>query len=518
MANGAPAKPADWAVLVYISADDILANFAIDSLRQLKLASGEKIVVAAQVDKSGLRDPHRYRFPLKPGEDKQSSLGNNLVPIPMIEGNIDPATVPIEDLRNDLKILQRGVAEPINLTKFVNWASYDGDGKLIAERFCFIAWGHGTELLLDEDRLRTSHNEAYRDTKRRRYLTPANLKKGLEGTELFKKRKFDIIGLDACSMSMLELASELQSCADFMVASQEDVPDVSFPYLRILEKLKTEAGEQPMEKKEASRRIAELYHDAYSDYISAPGSGVRAMTLSSLNLGQVKTVTTPLTSLADGLVVVSDLKTSMSDELRKEMFKAILDARRDSRSFVFGLFVDLFDFCNRLPGKLEAMTPELVEAMTPELKAACSKLKDACSKILEAITESDDGFVIKNAKGAGDKGKDCHGVSIYFPYRDDDDTDAFQVLQALGPDDRLVKGENRPAKGENRPAKGANRPAKERAARIEELETDFDQLDEFKLTHWMQFIKEGWSRILIKEEPEDLDLRYSGRQAAKNVA
>jgi hypothetical protein len=138
-------------------------------------------------------------------------------------------------------------------------------------------------------------------------------------------------------------------------------------------------------------------------------------------------------------------------------------------------------------------------------------LSAACSKICEEITEKDDGFVIKNAKSAGEKGKDCHGLSIYFPYRDDDDTDAFQVLQALGPDDR-------PVKGGNRPAKGGNRPAKERTARIEELETDFDQLTEFKDTNWMQFIKQGWSRILTKEEPENLDLRYSGQQAAKNLA
>ncbi len=479
---------AHWAVLVYISADDILTNFAVETLKQLKIASGGLIVAAAQVDKNGLRPAHRFRFPLKENEEKDSSLENNLVPIPLIEPNIEPATVPIEDLRNDPEILKRGIAEPINLTKFVNWASYDGDGKLIAERFCVVAWGHGVELLLDEDRLRTSDGKEVRVN--RRYLTPANLRKGLEGTRLLKNgKKIDIIGLDACSMSMLELASELQSCADFMVASQEDVPDVSFPYLKILKGLEAAADGKKMEAKEVSKAIADLYHRAYSDYISAPGSGVRAMTLSSLNLNQVKTVTGPLKTLAVGLLAVTEPKTNMPDKLREEMFKAILDARRDSRSFVFGLFVDLFNFCEQLNEKLGSMAPDL---------------SAACSKICEEITEKDDGFVIKNAKSAGEKGKDCHGLSIYFPYRDDDDTDAFQVLQALGPDDR--------------PVKGGNRPAKERTARIEELETDFDQLTEFKDTNWMQFIKQGWSRILTKEEPENLDLRYSGQQAAKNLA
>ena len=490
------AKPADWAVLVYISADDILTNFAVETLKQLKLASGGQIVAAAQVDKNGDRPAHRFRFPLKPDEIKDSSLDNNRVPIDLIDPNIDPVTDTKKDFRNDPEILKRGIAEPINLAKFVDWASIDPDtGELIAKRFCVVAWGHGVELLLDEDRLRTSGDKVARVN--RRYLTPVNLRKGLEGTRLLKSgKKFDIVGLDACSMSMVELASELPSCADFMVASQEDVPDVSFPYLKILDGLKREAHGKQMEGKEVSKTIAELYLSAYRDYIPAPGSGVRAMTLSSLNLSQVKRVTDPLRSLADGLLAVTDPKTNMSDKLRKEMFKAILDARRDSRSFVFGLFVDLFNFCEQLNEKLGSMAPDL---------------SLACSKIREEITEKDDGFVIKNAEGAGKGGKDCHGLSIYFPYRDDDDTDAFQVLQALGPDDR-------PVKGGNRPAKGGNRPAKERTARIEELETDFDQLTEFKDTNWMQFIKQGWSRVLTAEEPENLDLRYSGQQVAKNLA
>jgi hypothetical protein len=508
---------AHWAVLVYISADEILTNFAVETLKQLKLASGDQIVAAAQVDKNGDRPAHRFRFPLKPDEIKDSSLDNNRVPIDFIDPNIDPLKDTKRIFRNDPEILKRGIAEPINLTKFVDWASIDPEtGELIAERFCVVAWGHGVELLLDEDRLRTSGDKVARVN--RRYLTPVNLRKGLEGTNLVKAgKKFDIIGLDACSMSMLELSSELPSCVDFMVASQEDVPDVSFPYFNILEGLKNVSGGKKMDGKEVSKTIGELYLSAYRDYIAAPGSGVRAMTLSSLNLSQVKRVTDPLRSLADGLLTVTDPKANISVKQRKELFKAILDARRDSRSFVFGLFVDLFNFCEQLSEKLGAMAPDL---------------SLACSKIREEITEKDDGFVIKNAKSAGKGGKDCHGLSIYFPYRNDDETDAFQVLQALGPDDRPVKGGNRPAKGVDRTAngmdrpanggnrlvKGGNRPAKERTARIDELEMDFDQLTEFRDTNWMQFIKQGWSRILIAEEPENLDLRYSGQQVAKNLA
>ncbi len=49
-----------------------------------------------------------------------------------------------------------------------------------------------------------------------------------------KSKKLDIVAFDACNMSMIELASELQAYADFMIASQEEVPDASFPYEDLL--------------------------------------------------------------------------------------------------------------------------------------------------------------------------------------------------------------------------------------------------------------------------------------------
>ena len=164
------------------------------------------------------------------------------MPIDLIDPKIDPQKDPIKDLRNDPRI-SGGIAEPINLTKFVDWASIDPDtGELIAERFCFVAWGHGVELLLDEDRLRTSGGKVAR-SQPKEYLTTVNLRERPGRNQVAEERQESrIIGLDACSMSMVELASELPSCADFMVASQEDVPDVSFPYLKILEGLVTKAG------------------------------------------------------------------------------------------------------------------------------------------------------------------------------------------------------------------------------------------------------------------------------------
>ena len=152
------------------------------------------------------------------------------------------------------------MADPKTLTDFVNGATKElvhPKTKTLYKpkdrKYCLILWGHGTELLLDQDP----------GIKGERYLTPAKLKSALEGTDFNKNNKLDIIAFDACSMSMIEVASALQGCARFMIASQDEVPDVSFPYGRILKELRGH-GKDP---KEVCRSIPKIYLQSFRDYI-----------------------------------------------------------------------------------------------------------------------------------------------------------------------------------------------------------------------------------------------------------
>ena|SRR5205823_6784962 len=193
MTNGYP----EWLVMVYISADGLLANFAVESLKQLKRAAGNGVVVVAQVDKDGDIPARKYVF------DKSGSLADSKAQI--------------------LDLPTGGTPDPKNLTEFINHAvgTYGQD-----KRRALFLWGHGPELLFDEDPAPKAGGSARKPI--RKYLTPSELKTALKDTNLVNaEHKLDIIGLDACSMSMVEVASELGDCAEFMVASQEDVPDTS---------------------------------------------------------------------------------------------------------------------------------------------------------------------------------------------------------------------------------------------------------------------------------------------------
>jgi cysteine peptidase C11 family protein len=468
-------QSASWTIMVYISADNVLANFAIESLKQLRDAAGDGISVIAEFDDNQHDDARLYFFD---GDPKKRALP------------IESSRIPEREIAHLKTIRGVDMTRPESLTEFVDYAS----GRSKTERYALVLWGHGIELLLDESRRFGTTNGSVG-----RYLTTANLRKALQETKIVKgeleashpkviwgdaqaepkkRNTLDVVGLDACSLSMVEVASELQGSVDFMIASQEDVPDASFPYARILADLKAHGVRNDV--REVCRLIPGLYQQAFRDYIATPDTGVKGITLASLNLAQIGTITEPVTQLAAAL-----LRASNDKSLRRE----ILAARKEAKSFVFGLLVDLSDFCQCLEAKLASKG---IEA-----DGLCS----ACEQIQKAIkARSDDACVLENKV---DESR-CNGISIYFPYRGEDETDDVEELFAKG-------GSRQPLKG------GSRQPLKERTARIRELEADFADLHAFRGTGWNEFIKRGWSFILANEIPFELDLHYSAEQVSQNL-
>ena len=319
-------KPVNWTIMVYISADDVLANFAIDSLNQFRNAAtapGDKVVALFDPN-DGSDKAFRYSFEIKNENADQSVAGKKKLERETIE------EAPLISFGKQIRA--RNMSDPKTLTEFVKSATgtVSLSHKHKDRNYCLILWGHGTELLLDRDP----------GTKGKRYLTPANLKRALEGTGFNETNKLDIIAFDACSMSMIEVASALQGCVRFMIASQDEVPDVSFPYGRILNELRGH-GKDP---EEVCRLIPKIYLQSFRDYLVSSRSGVHEIMLSSLNLENLKTITGPVSHLADLLL------RSVED---KDLANAIVQSRHAAHDFVLGVFVDLYDFCEKLPATLD---------------------------------------------------------------------------------------------------------------------------------------------------------------------
>src|SRR5678816_249876 len=97
---------------------------------------------------------------------------------------------------------------------------------------------------------------------------------------------------------------------------------------------------------------------------------------------------------------------SIGDE---NLSNAIVEARKSSRDFVLGLFVDLSDFCENLSKRLEKMVFQDKD-YSEDLKDVCVKIRNAI-KIPDATEIPDTAVTIANE--TRENVKDCHGVSIY---------------------------------------------------------------------------------------------------------
>jgi len=485
-----------WTIMVYISGDSVLDNFAIESLKQLRRAAGGGVTVEVLFDPNFGGNPTRLRF----------------------DGNQDPNASLFEEVKGKRTSFKKdgigefpgpiNVANPENLKEFINSVTGAPDSVAGSNRnYGLILWGHGTELLLDTEQ--PSRNKAGAGTDRN-YLTPASIRDALAETKLLAKRsamagnkaigdsstKLDFIALDACSMSMVEVAFELQDYADFMIASQDDVPDQSFPYEAILSRLKAQ-GRQKDGAREACRMIPADYKDSFQDYFPAPGPAETSITLSSLNLQSVENVTVPLDRLAAALRGLA-FEGNASQEARR----AIISARSASRSFVLGLFVDLYDFCQNLEGK----------NLSEDVNSICKQIQDALT-----VDSRKDVLVLNNQ--TNEEGKvQCHGLSIYLPYLTAEESLNIEKSLTIGGTSivtQLTKGASTTILHKNGSTTNLH---KSRAARIAETEQDLASLKRFNdKTGWTNFIKGTWSFILAMEEPLELDLHYSAQQCVLNL-
>lgn len=495
-------KHAEWLIMVYLAADDVLANFAMTSVKQLSRVQNPKVITVALLGVDELEIHNLYAF-----EGKVS---------PKSEGKVPP---------NSLGLYQKpwkngGFTDPATLTAFLDEVHKDYEAK----NYCLVLWGHGPELLYEGPRGKRKAPD---------YFTPAELRKAITKSKLHSEKKegrekaLDIIAMDACSMSMFEYAYELKDVATYMIASQEEVSDQSFPYERMLQPPPAPAH-FPSNPLALCESAAEVYIDNYQGCFYQIQTGLRPATISILNLEKAEFIATRLGALVDLLVAAP-----------KTEEEAILAAREQSQGFVGGLFVDLYDFCEKLEHEL--LGRGLSEG---NLKKACDVLKTALDGVENeehketglAPKKNNNRFIQEKyrielspderaaehvkEKKLGFKPESCHGLSIYFPYLTHDEQDYIDNFQ-------YIKGVGGPAGAGGtgkRSVEIANLAATSisYASRWQVIENteEYYHNENFEFaqnTNWDYFIRYKWSRILTEHCPKEFHLRYSAEQCARNL-
>lgn len=373
-----------WTVLVYLAGDNNLDPSGIGDLLEMKrVGSTPQVGVVAEFDRASGKGARRY-FLRKGGTlaaDAVATLG------------------------------RVNTGDPKRLLDFIRW----GVETCPAERYALVLWNHGqgwddTDVYADERhrrlrRLATGRvrHALFRPPVRRLlrgairkyearailldddakdFLDNVELKAVLAGATALIGAKLDLLGMDACLMSMAEVGYQIRGGARFTVGSEQTEPGDGWPYDRILALL---AKHPEMDAGDLAAAIVKAY---LASYAAADG-----VTQSACDLAR-----------ADGLAgAVAGLARALTAALREAAPRQrILAARARVQSYEVPDNVDLVDLC----GLLAAGMPGSAVAK------ACAAVAGVVGKGGAAARGA--GYVVANgSKGAALR--DSHGVATYFP-------------------------------------------------------------------------------------------------------
>lgn len=311
--------------------------------------------------------------------------------------------------------------DPKNLTDFIIWA----EQTYPAEKYALILWNHGTgwkeddiyaryrekiEKARSQGEVRAGHrgerllkqalfiptigeimsiedNEVrgicYDDTSMS-FLDNQGLGKALHDAQSTTGQRLSLIGMDACLMSMIEVACQLQPYADVMVGSQEVEQGEGWPYYPILKAL-TENPEIT-----AIQLGKQIVQDFGAYYLQKSRNAGGINTQSAIDLQTIDQILRNITS------IVEVIEQTYSEDFKLEL--AIGRARKRAQTFRDTDYIDLRYFAEQM-GLEYGGNNEILSTQLEEL-----------AKTLTPGTPG--GLVIENFHGAGRP--NANGISIYF--------------------------------------------------------------------------------------------------------
>lgn len=392
---------AKWTFMVYVAGYNNLSPFATKDLEEMRtVGSSENLKVAAFVKRLGERGAQHL---LVGGDEVREELGD-----------VDSG-------------------DPQTMLDFIRWAHAQAP----ADRYALTIWNHGSGWdVLDLDQLYAQVRGEIGDTG----VTPRELSARaasdlgksvfsssvkevlslgsagdraiasddgtghsldtIELNRVLKKahetvlgRPFDLVGMDACLMSCLEVAFEAEKHAEAIVCSEELEPGDGWPYDTILSAL---SANLDMDGPALGKIVVDRYIESYRNR-----QDQWPVTMCATRTAGVKGFAAALDELAGALRAAVQ-----ADEVDAgRVFRA------QTRSVPFqGELIDLKSFCDNL--------------LAAQVDGA---VKGAAEAVLGAMRDGGD-YVIAEAH-LGAKVKPCGGVTVYFPAPTDHISDYYKDLR-----------------------------------------------------------------------------------------
>jgi hypothetical protein len=382
-AKGVAKKP--WTVLVYLAGDNNLDQSGTADLLEMKrVGSTAGVNVVAEFDSASGRGAKRYVL------RKGGSLAADVV----------------------ASLGRLNTGDPQCLLDFVRW----GVARYPAEKYALVLWNHGSGWD-DSDVYAAERHRSLRrlaggrirhalfrppvrrllkgairkfadraillDDDARDFLDNVELQRVVAATAEAIGAKLDLLGMDACLMSMAEVGYQISESAAILVGSEQTEPGDGWPYDKVLGAL---AKHPEMEARDLGALIVKEY---LASYEAADG-----VTQSACDLAR-----------ADGLAAaVAALAEALTAALREPLMRhRMLVARARVQSYEIPDNVDLADFC------------ALLADLAPRTAVAAR-----CADVLRALGIGAEDGAVGYVLAQGSKGEDLRnsrGVAIYFPTR-----------------------------------------------------------------------------------------------------
>ncbi len=389
-ANSQPKK--SWTFIVYMASDNNLFHFTKHNLDGMKkVGSNNNINILVQMDPIGIT-----------GKTKRLYIGQNKI----YQVNTNHSSA--------FEKQDAGSAQ--TLIDCCTWAIQNYP----ADNYALVLWNHGSGILdnvggklvnaselfrynpetglleLDRSISFLSYVQA-REHKRGvcfsdtygTFLTNQKLEYALsEIIKMLPKKKFDVIGFDACLMAMTEIANLLKPYASFMAGSEEVELGTGWAYDLVLEPF-TRKTLTPQEfAVQITNAFQSFYKGVTQDY-----------TYSCIDLSQINMLEKALNT------VCSDLIEALTYQEYDSVYRTLRSCRAKQVCTHFSepSYIDLDHFMKNIFESIPLMTLSNGKAYIKEnLKQSINALRGA---LRIAVVKSVTGTNVTNAKG----------LAIYFP-------------------------------------------------------------------------------------------------------
>jgi hypothetical protein len=391
-----------WTVMVYLAGDNNLDAAALADLAEMKkVGSTAEVDVVAELDRQG-GGVGTKRYHLQKGT---------------------PLT---KDAVEDLGETDTG--DPAVLKSFIQW----GIQNYPAEKYMVVLWNHGAgwddtdiyrtarsgmglgirrrdQVVAKGDnggeisvrRVRTVADKPLRralfkttieaairpgpqpraiafDDTSKDFLDNIETKKVLSAVTKKLGRPIDILGMDACLMSMAEVAYQIRDSVRVTVGSEEVEPGDGWPYDKILKEL---AAKPEMTAEELGVVIVKKYLASYDAESN--------VTQAACDLSKCDRLAGTMDRLAEALTP------GFSDPAIRA---AIFESRDQAQSYEVEDYIDLYNFCDLL-----------------QQKVGSGAVQKAANDVMDAVRAP--GYVLDSGY-KGSSMQHSYGVSVYFPRKE----------------------------------------------------------------------------------------------------